>query len=200
MLGSLGRPAPPASRESLASLSIPNTAITSAAREPSSDACRVKLISRPVTDSEIRIEIWLPPAEKWNGKFLGTGNGGYSRELSCPAMKSALDQGYAVAGSDTGHPGGDLKFGSEHPEKIEAWGYRIRNYFGRLAAEAYFSGCSTGAQQALSEAPRYPADYDGIVAGDPGNNRVRLNIGFLWSWKVTQGGRSCPFGPRNCRC
>ncbi|HEU5021270.1 MAG TPA: tannase/feruloyl esterase family alpha/beta hydrolase, partial [Bryobacteraceae bacterium] len=32
---------------------------------------------------------------------------------------------------------------------------------------------------------RFPADYDGIVAGDPGNDRIHLNIGFLWSWLAT---------------
>jgi feruloyl esterase len=69
----------------------------------------------------------------------------------------------------------------------------IRNYYGRFAGEAYFSGCSTGGQQALSEAQRFPADYDGILAGDPGNNRVRMNVGFLWSWKATHRGPEPPF-------
>jgi len=58
----------------------------------------------------------------------------------------------------------------------------IRNYYGRFAKYAYFTGCSTGGHQALSEAQRYPGDYDGIIAGDPGNNRIRLNVAFLWSW------------------
>ena len=207
VLGSVSSSAPPASCESLANLAISHTEIASATREPSSDVCRVQLILRAVPDSEIRVEIWLPTAQKWNGKFLGTGNGGYSGDLSQPTMKSALEKGYAVAGSDTGHQGGDLKFGSGHPEKINDWGYRavhgmtevaklvIRNYYGRFAGEAYFTGCSTGGQQALSEAQRYPADYDGIIAGDPGNNRVRLNIGFLWSWKVTHGGPELPLPP-----
>src|SRR6478736_3691877 len=55
----------------------------------------------------------------------------------------------------------------------------------RGTARSYFTGCSTGGQQALSEAQRYPADYDGIVAGDPGNNRINLIYGFLWSWLAT---------------
>jgi feruloyl esterase len=29
---------------------------------------------------------------------------------------------------------------------------------------------------------RYPEDFDGVIAGDPGNNRVRLNAGFLWQF------------------
>ena len=57
----------------------------------------------------------------------------------------------------------------------------LRSYYGRFAKHSYFSGCSTGGQQALSEAQRYPGDYDGIIAGDPGNDRIHLNAGFLWS-------------------
>jgi feruloyl esterase len=179
--------------EALAALTIPNTTIESAVTG-APPYCRVTAVAKPVPDSEIRIEVWLPPAERWNGKFLGTGNGGYSGALSYQAMEHALKQGYATAGSDTGHPGADLKFGLGHPEKINDWGYRavhvmtetarliVRAYYGRFAAHSYFAGCSTGGQQGLSEAQRFPADYDGIVAGDPGYNRVRLNVGFLWSW------------------
>jgi feruloyl esterase len=158
--------------------------------------CRVQIVSRPVRDSEIRVELWLPAQAAWNGKFEGTGNGGFSGAMSYNTMATALNQGYATAGSDTGHEGDDLNFGVGHPEKIDDWAYRavhvmtvtakliIRGYYGRLPRHAYFTGCSTGGQQALSEAQRFPADYDGIVAGDPGHNRVHLIAGFLWSWEA----------------
>lgn len=161
--------------------------------------CRVEAVAKPVADSEIHIEIWLPENDAWNGKLLGTGNGGYSGAIGYPDMERGLRAGYAVAGSDTGHEGGDLKFGLGHPEKINDWAWRavhvmtdtaklvVRSYYGRLAAQAYFSGCSTGGQQALTEVQRFPNDYDGILAGAPGNNRVRLNIGFLWSWLAANG-------------
>ena len=158
--------------------------------------CRVTAVVRPVTDSEIKIEVWLPPADEWSGKFLGTGNGGYSGAMSIPQMQAGLRQYYAVAGSNTGHDGDDLKFGLGHPEKIRDWAYRsvhvmtqtaaiiLRSYYRQFPAHSYFIGCSTGGQQALTEAQRYPGDYDGIVAGAPGNNRVRLNVGFLWNWRA----------------
>jgi Tannase and feruloyl esterase len=211
-------PARAATCDNLAALAIPATAITAAAavaagspaaggRGPALTLpafCRVTAVARPVPDSEIKIEVWLPPAQRWNGKLIGTGNGGYSGSMSFGDMESGLRQGYAVAGSDTGHQGGELKFGLGHPEKIRDWGDRavhvmaetarliVRSYYGRFAAHAYFTGCSTGGHQALTEAQRYPADYDGIVAGDPGNNRVRLNIGFLWSWLAVHKGAEFP--------
>jgi feruloyl esterase len=47
-------------------------------------------------------------------------------------------------------------------------------YCGQFPQHFYFTGCLTGGQQALSEAQRFPDDYDGIATGDPGNNRMRL--------------------------
>jgi feruloyl esterase len=194
----------------LAAMTMPGTVVTSAtavAAGPFSANtssprefpafCRVLALAKPVMDSEIHIEVWLPTAQAWNGKFLGTGNGGYSGDLGYAEMERALKLGYAVAGSDTGHSGGDLKFAIGHPEKMEDWGWRavhvmtqsakliVRSYYARFARQSYFTGCSTGGHQALMEAQRFPEDYDGIVAGDPGNNRVRLNVDFFSAWLAT---------------
>ena len=201
----------------LTGLFIANTTITSADDVPAGPYtpagsrptnlpafCRVTAVSRPVGDSQIHFELWMPLAGTWNGKFEGTGNGGFSSAMSYTTMATALRQGYATAGSDTGHEGGDLRFGVGHPEKIKDWSYRavhvmtdtarliVRNYYGRLPQYSYFNGCSTGGHQALSEAQRFPADYDGIVAGDPGNNRTHLIAGFLWSWEAVHKNTDTP--------
>src|SRR5579862_7160644 len=86
--------------------------------------CRVEATARPTSDSEIKFEVWIPPAESWNGKFQGVGNGGYSGAIVYPAMATALRRGYAVASTDTGHAGDDMKFGQGHPEKVIDWAYR----------------------------------------------------------------------------
>ena len=148
-----------ASCDQLASLTIPFASVASATQEHSPDAqayCRVLITAAPVPDSEIHIETWLPEPNRWNGKFLGTGNGGYSSQLSYGEMRQALAKGYAVAGCDTGHAGGDLKFAVGHPAKVQDWAYRavhvmtesakpvLRSYYGRFAEHSYFAGCSTG--------------------------------------------------------
>jgi feruloyl esterase len=169
--------------------------------------CRVEATARPTSDSEIKFEVWIPPADAWNGKFEGVGNGGYSGAIGYAAMAAGLRRGYAVASTDTGHTGDDMKFAQGHPEKLIDYAYRsihvmtdaskliVRDAQGRFAERAYFVGCSAGGQQALSEAQRYPDDYDGIVAGDPANNRIRQTFAFLHSWIATHDRDGRPIVP-----
>jgi feruloyl esterase len=166
--------------------------------------CRVEATARPTPDSEIKFEVWIPPVDAWNGKFEGVGNGGYSGAIGYAAMAAGLRRGYAVASTDTGHTGDDMKFGQGHPEKVIDWAYRavhvmtdaskliVRDAEGRFAEHAYFVGCSSGGHQALTEAQRFPDDYDGIVAGDPASNRIRQTFGFMYSWLATHGADGKP--------
>src|SRR5215813_7095462 len=205
----------------LAALTIPNVTIKSAAMvaagpftPPGAQTamtlpafCRVEATARPTSDSDIKFEVWIPPADAWNGKFEGVGNGGYSGAIGYTAMATALRRGYATASTDTGHNGDDMKFGQGHPEKIVDWAYRavhvmtdaakivVRDHAGKLPEKAYFNGCSSGGHQALSEAQRFPDDYDGIIAGDPANNRIRQTFAFLWSWTVTHSKDGQPILP-----
>ena len=205
----------------LATLSLPEATITAAQEVPagpftppgSSRAltvpafCRIAAVATPSADSRIAIEVWIPAGSSWNGKLLGTGNGGFAGSVGYPAMAAGLNKGYATAGTDTGHTGDNLDFAIGHPEKVTDWSHRaihvmtdlakqvVKSSRGRLPDRSYFEGCSTGGQQALSEAQRYPADYDGIVAGDPGHNRVRLILGFLWAWTAMHDPDGTPILP-----
>jgi feruloyl esterase len=87
--------------------------------------CRVAATLKPTSDSDIKIEIWMP-ALGWNGKFIAVGNGGWAGTISYAAMGVALARGYAVASTNTGHDGtvSDGSFALGHPEKLIDVGYR----------------------------------------------------------------------------
>src|SRR5690349_11693529 len=68
-----------ASCESLRSLSLPQTTITIAESVPAGQNspaahCRVAATLQPSSDSEIKIEVWMPLLG-WNGKYQAVGNG-----------------------------------------------------------------------------------------------------------------------------
>src|SRR5947208_2929161 len=67
--------------------------------------CRVAITSRPSSDSDIKIEVWLP-AENWNQKYQAVGNGAWTGSIGYAAMADALRRGYATSSTDTGHVGG----------------------------------------------------------------------------------------------
>jgi hypothetical protein len=210
----------PNSCEALAKLAIPQAKITSATSvaagaltmpTPGSAAqaaaasaffkslpafCRISVDSTPTSDSDIKIEVWLPTTN-WNGKFQGQGNGGFAGSIDYRSMGVALSQNYATAGTDTGHtattPGLGAAWALNHPEKITDFGYRaihlmtqiaktlVTNFYGSNAQHSYFSACSNGGRQALMEAQRYPEDYDGIIAGAPANYWTHLLAGSIWN-------------------
>jgi feruloyl esterase len=61
----------------------------------------------------------------------------------------------------------------------------VRAFYQRNARTAYFFGCSTGGQNALMEAQRFPADYNGILAGAAAFNRTHLHMAGLALWQET---------------
>jgi len=191
-----GLPAYGATCESLAGTALPDTAITAAESIPAGAFtppygnaiqklpafCRVAGVIRPTSDSYIRFEVWMP-ASGWNGKFLGAGNGGFAGSIGFSSMGGNLKRGYATAGTDTGHEADaeDASWAYHHPEKVTDFGYRalhlttlnakklIEAFYSHPARHSYFDSCSDGGREALMEAQRFPADYDGILAGAPAN-------------------------------
>jgi hypothetical protein len=156
--------------------------------------CRVAGTIRPTSDSDIRFEVWMP-AEGWNGKFVGVGNGVWAGSISYFEMAAPLSRGYATAATDDGHQGNPLdgSFAAGHPEKLIDFGYRaphemtvaakgaITAFYGRKADRSLFASCSTGGRQGLMEAYRYPKDYDGISSMAPANPMVTLMVSSLWT-------------------
>lgn len=164
---------------------IPNEAIALYKSLP--EFCRVEITAAPSADSTIQIEVWMP-ASGWNAKFRGIGNGGFAGDIPYSPMAHVLREGYAAASTNTGHTGSpiDARWALGHPEKIIDFGYRgihvmtmaakaiISQFYGSAIQHSYFAGCSNGGRQALMEAQRFPADYDGILAGAPANYWTHL--------------------------
>lgn len=158
--------------------------------------CRVQAVMTPTARSEIKVEVWLPEGAAWNGKLLGSGNGGYGGTITLPGltMRGGVAKGYAATGSDMGHAvtgDVDAKWALNEPEKIIDFGHRanhvaavfakqvIETYYPKPLAASYFHGCSDGGREALNEAQHYPADYDAIIAGAPANPWTKLMSAFM---------------------
>src|SRR5947199_4293513 len=63
----------------------------------------------------------------------------------------------------------------------------IKAFYGNAPTYSYFHGCSNGGRQALMEAQRFPADYDGILAGAPANYWTHLLAQAVWEMQATEG-------------
>jgi feruloyl esterase len=156
--------------------------------------CRVVLMDTPTADSAIPIEVWMP-ARGWNGKFRGMGNGGFAGSIDYGGLAVAVTEGYSGGATDTGHSGAayDASWALGHPEKVIDYGYRaihemtvkskaiVEAYYAEPAKRNYFAGCSNGGREALMEAQRYPADYDGIISGAPSYNATHVISNFLYN-------------------
>ena len=197
--------------ESLSSLSIAGATITGAelvpegpfaqpgrkpggfglqSNEPLPTHCRVTMVLKPTSDSNINMELWMPK-ENWNGKFLAVGNGGWAGSIQGYGdMQAGLRRGYATAATDTGHSAADGPMGIfalGHPEKVVDFAYRaihdmsikskrvIAAYYDRPLDYSYYKGCSTGGRQGVMAAQRYPGDFDGIIAGALANRHIYMH-------------------------
>src|SRR5580658_6525748 len=158
--------------------------------------CRVAATLKPTVDSNIKIEVWMPAAG-WNGKLESVGNGAWAGSISYRDLATAVAAGWAATSTDTGHKETTAVFVVGHPEKLTDFAYRAIHemtlaakaitaaYYGKNPARAYFNGCSTGGRQALTEAQRYPDDYDGIVAGAAANYPTHLQGAQVWTTLIT---------------
>jgi len=161
--------------------------------------CEVVATIAPTPDSSIGVRVWMP-TQRYNGRYLGTGNGGYAGGYFQSELADGINRGFATANTDMGATGaagvnGDALIG--HPEKWKDFGWRathlmttfskalINAFYGDPPNKSYFTGCSTGGQQALMEAQRFPYDYDGILAGAPAFNRTHIHTVTVAQYRAT---------------
>ena len=161
--------------ETLKNLDLPDVKILEAQTVEDGTA-HCKILGR--ISKEIHFELLLP--ESWNERFLMSGGGGFSGSIQ-NGGKSRLKDGYACAGTDTGHKGLGIKadWALNNMERQLNFGrlaiHRtavvskaiISAYYCDAPAYSYFVGCSRGGGQALIEAQLFAEDFDGIVAAAP---------------------------------
>ncbi len=172
----------------------------------------------------ITFEMRLPAG--WNRRFLHQVNGGNDGKV-VPALgalavwsKSALQRGFAVISSDSGHREDDPAnnaaglaksnvFGLD-PQARRDYGYSandtmftvaqalMRAHYGQAPERNYMAGCSNGGRHALVAATRYGDRYDGILAGAPGLNLPKAAVQHAWdvqSWQLADPDFRKAFSP-----
>lgn len=188
--------APACSCESLTNVSLPNTTIESAQIDASNAMCRVTaVVTHPPAGDRVKVWIGLP-LTNWNGRFQGTGGGGFLGGHP-NSLRGPVRQGFSAGATDTGHEGGRGSFalgenGRQDWQAIIDNAYLgihemtvvgkalTRAFYGRAPRYSYFVGGSTGGRQGLMEAQRFPDDYDGIISACPAINWHRFVSASLW--------------------
>ncbi len=178
---------------SLTTLRLTSARITEAVAVAASETgnvraphCRVS----GVIDREIRFTELLP--DRWNERLFAGGGGGFVGSVENMAI-SSVNFGYATVGTDTGHEadGMDARWALGNRERQINYGYLaihrtseiakavVKAYYGVDAKYSYFYGCSNGGRQALMEAQRFPADFDGIVSCAPALDFTNIAASFV---------------------
>lgn len=150
---------------------------------------------------EIGFAIKLP--KEWNGRLVVVGCGGACGSIPEGSMIRYLNEGYAVAGDDSGHSGSsalDWSFAYNPPDnsnpffeqKLKDHGYRsihetfllaknlVKAYYGMEPFYSYYVGASTGGRQGLMNAQRY-ADFDGYLVGMPVREITKNAMKDTWA-------------------
>ena len=145
----------------------------------------------------IRFALALP--EDWNGRFLFQGGGGLNGTVRPPlgnvaaGGSPALSRGFAVVSTDTGHSGSvfDGSFMQDQQAALDFYYVAIgrvstlaksavADYYEQPADYSYYVGCSTGGREAMVMSQRYPAYFDGIVAGAPAMRTGYSNMSLAY--------------------
>lgn len=194
--------APVRTCESLTALTLPDTTIEAAVADSPGALCRVTaVVTHPPAGD--RVKAWIAlPLKGWNGRFMGMGGGGMSGG-SEGSVRAPAAAGYVAAATDTGHEGGSGSFALDANNRHNWMLIRDNAYlgihdmtvtakavaaafYGKPPRYSYFNGCSTGGRQGLSEAQRYPSDYDGILSGAPAINFAKLHVEQMWGPMLMQ--------------
>lgn len=167
---------------------------------PGTCVVSAEIVTSPA--STIKLTLTLPASDAWNKKLLQLGGGGYNGNIP-NVPEDYLKRGYAVVASDSGHqgPSSSLEFALNNPAGFDNFVFAsvpkvydaalegIRLAYGTVPQRKYFYGMSTGGREALQQAQRYPANYDGIVALEPVIDYAAVNQkGIMVQKQIAAGG------------
>lgn len=164
-----------------------------AATATSPDYCDVKGYISPQIQFELKL-----PTQSYQGRYLQQGCGGYCGAVPAstfPTCDAALGGDFAMAATDDGHSGPGGAWALQDGQLRIDYGYRavhvlsiaskaiLTSFYGAAPTHSYFNGCSDGGREAMMEAERFPADFDGIVAGALEIYALPLNA-EMQTWNV----------------
>ena len=162
-----------------------------------SKICAVTVaVKLPDSTNTFNFEVWLPPLNKWNQRFLTVGNYAFDGGISRVDMAGRVIHGFAMMSTDTGHPEPNLlsptkmDWALTKPNKAlgidrqRDWSYRAMNHSVPLAKSlinafyssqkanhtirtSFYSGCSTGGRQGLRQIQLAADSFDGLLIGAP---------------------------------
>lgn len=159
--------------------------------------CRVQATVRTSSETEVKLELWLP-SSGWNGSLMALTFPGFRGSSPERDIVDGVTRGYAALMS-TGEGLGSAPTTCKSPEKQIDWGYRglhvitvaakafAAAFYGSPVKHAYFLGCSEGGREGFNAAHHYPADFDGIIVGGSGNQFARINAAQLYpAWLISK--------------
>lgn len=172
--------------------------------------CNVTIThTHPGWNDEITTHLGLPLSPAWNGRFMGTGGGGWATGVP-NGQAGPVSLGYAAASTD----GGRNLYNIDEDGYVTAEGWSLSSpgnpnwpliqdflsvslddmaklgkaittsFYGTEPEYSYWNGCSTGGRQGLMHAQRFPENYDGILADAPAINWADFVIGEFWPVQV----------------
>jgi hypothetical protein len=138
----------------------------------------------------IGFEILLP-VSTWRQRYLQVGCGGLCGSISIAppettGYKPLADGDFVLAAEDDGHNGNSISWYSNAQQRVD-FAYLsyhdvalvskglAEKFYGIGPRYSYFDGCSQGGHEALGEIQRYPADFNGVLAGAPASITTELN-------------------------
>ena len=171
--------------------------------------CRVHAVARPTPESNINFEVWMP-SSGWNGRYHQYGEGNLGGNINYPALSGIVNEGSVAVATDDGHiadkDGIGATWARDKQKIVDSFSLSLKTtfdgamavvgrYYDRKSQYRYFSGCSGGGRQAFIAAQRFPQDWDGILAGAPGNDTTRIYSIFAaygQIWRNNPEGRIPP--------